>query len=82
MEEEPVLLIGSPMCRSCDKLIELARVTGQTGRGQAQRPVGNDAYDISGSVSECTRCSETHDDCSCMSIRGQHGRGISASLKR
>ena len=40
MEEEPVLLIGSPTCRSCDRLIELARVTGQTGRGQAQRPVG------------------------------------------
>ena len=27
MEEEPVLLVGSPMCRSFDKLIELARVT-------------------------------------------------------
>ena len=37
--KNPVLLIGSPMCRSCDKLIELARVTGQIGRGQAQRPV-------------------------------------------
>ena len=29
LEEEPVLLIGSPMCRSFDKLIEFARVTGR-----------------------------------------------------
>ena len=29
MEEKPVLLIASPMCRSFDKLIELTRVTGR-----------------------------------------------------
>ena len=80
MEEEPVLFIGSPMCRFCDKLIELARVRDWTR--SRTKTCWNDAYEISGSVSEGARCSETHDDCSCMSIRGQHGRGISASLKR
>ena len=70
MEEEPVLFIGSPMCRFCDKLIELVRVRDWTR--SSTKTCWNDACEISGSVSECTRCSETHDDCSCMSIRGQN----------
>ena len=77
-DEEPVLLIGSPMCRAFSTLIELTRATRKVSRGQVQEPCGAMRKNTSSFASGCTRHSGMQEVCSCMNIRGM--RDLAASV--
>ena len=81
MEEEPVSLIGSPMCRPFGKLTELTRVTGRLNevkhKDLLERGVRHLRFCF-----RMYKVKKTQDDCSCMSIRRQHGLGILALLQK
>ena len=75
-DEEPVLLVGSPMCRAFSTLIELTQA-GKPSEFELKAS-WSDASHTSSFAPGCTRRSEMREDCSCMSICGM--RGLVASV--